>query len=270
LSLARDSRVGGLQMKIQGKTFIVTGGASGLGEATVRMLHANGGNICIADMNEDRMKDLIAELGGSTTSVVVDVTSEESVENMLDHTLKAFPNTFLGGVINCAGVGMAMTTVNKAGPHSMKVFDWVCKINLHGTFSVSAKAAAIMSKQDKDEDDERGVIVNVASVAAFEGQKGQAAYAASKGAVVAMALPMARDLARFGIRVNTICPGTMLTPMMSAASEKVKASLLADVVSPKRMGNPPEFAHAAKFLIENAYMNAQVVRVDGGVRMSNL
>merc|ERR1711934_432697 len=262
--------MGAANMKIPGKTFIVTGGASGLGEATVRVLVEHGGNVCIADMNDEKMKALTDELGKSVTSFNVDVTNEDSVNAMLEHTMSTFPNTFLGGVVNCAGVGMAMTTVNKAGPHPMKVFDWVCKINLYGTFSVSAKAAAIMSKQDKDEDEERGCIVNVASVAAFEGQKGQVAYAASKGAVVSMALPMARDLARFGIRVNTICPGTMLTPMMSMASEKVKKSLLADVVAPKRMGHPSEFAHSVKFLIENAYMNAQVVRCDGGVRMSNL
>merc|ERR1711998_471598 len=261
--------MGDAAMKIAGKTFIVTGGASGLGEATVRILVAEGGKVCIADMNEDRMKSLVAEPGANTTMFVVDVTDEASVEGMLEHTMKTLPG-FLGAVVNCAGVGMAMTTVNKAGPHKMQVFEWVMKINVSGTFSVSSKAAAIMSKQAKDEDGEVGCIVNVASVAAFEGQKGQVAYAASKGAVVAMALPMARDLARFGIRVNTICPGTMLTPMMQMASEKVKASLLADVVSPKRMGDPAEFAHTAKFLIENAYMNAQVVRVDGGVRMSNL
>merc|ERR1712166_25852 len=257
-------------MKIQGKTFVVTGGASGLGEATVRTLVANGGNVCIADMDEDRMADLSTQLGKITTTFVTDVTDDDAIDAMLAHTMAAFPGTMLGGVVNCAGVGFAKTTVNKAGAHDMDSFDFVCKVNLYGTFSVSAKAAAVMSKQAKDEDGEVGAIVNVASVAAFEGQKGQVAYAASKGAVVSMALPMARDLARFGIRVNTICPGTMLTPMMSKAGEKVKASLLADVVAPKRMGDPTEFAHAAKFLIENSYMNAQVVRVDGGVRMSNL
>ena len=215
-------------------------------------------------------QDLTKELGSATTCYVTDVTNDEAIDKMLEHTMKSFPGTMLGGIVNCAGVGMAMTTVNKKGPHDMGVFDWVMKINVHGTFSCSARAAAIMSKQAKDEDGETGCIINVASVAAFEGQKGQAAYGASKGAVVAMGLPMARDLSRFGIRVNTICPGTMLTPMMKAASEKVKASLLADVVAPKRMGDSAEFAHAAKFLIENSYMNAQVIRVDGGVRMSNL
>merc|ERR1712216_584444 len=257
-------------MKIKGTTFAVTGGASGLGEATVRMIVAEGGNVCIADMNEERMAELCKELGAQTTSFVVDVTDEASVEAMLEHTVKGFAGATFGGIVNCAGVGMAMTTVNKKGAHGMDVFDWVVKINTYGTFSTSSKAAAILSKQETDADGERGVIVNVASVAAFEGQKGQVAYAASKGAVVSMALPMARDLARFGIRVNTICPGTMLTPMMKAASEKVKASLLADVVAPKRMGDPKEFALTVKFLIENAYMNAQVVRCDGGVRMSNL
>merc|ERR1711934_721692 len=262
--------MGAANMKIPGKTFIVTGGASGLGEATVRVLVEHGGNVCIADMNDEKMKALTDELGKSVTSFNVDVTNEDSVNAMLEHTMSTFPNTFLGGVVNCAGVGMAMTTVNKAGPHPMKVFDWVCKINLHGTFSVSAKAAAIMSKQDKDEDDERGVIVNVASVAAFEGQKGQAAYAASKGAVVAMALPMARDLAKFGIRVNTICPGTFATPMMAMASEKVSASLLADVVAPKRFGDPEEMAELVVYMISAGYLNAQTIRLDGGIRMSNL
>jgi NAD(P)-dependent dehydrogenase (short-subunit alcohol dehydrogenase family) len=234
------------------------------------MIVANGGNCCIADMNEEKMEALTKELGAKTTSFVVDVTDEDTIDEMLEHTQKTFPGTMIGGVVNCAGVGMVKTTVNKAGAHDIDTMDFVVKINLYGTFSVSAKTAAIMSKQEKDQDGEVGCIINVASVAAFEGQKGQVAYAASKGAVVSMALPMARDLARFGIRVNTICPGTMLTPMMVMASDKVKASLLADVVSPKRMGDPAEFAHAAKFLIENSYMNAQVVRCDGGVRMSNL
>jgi 3-hydroxyacyl-CoA dehydrogenase/3-hydroxy-2-methylbutyryl-CoA dehydrogenase len=257
-------------LKIQGKTFVVTGGASGLGDATTRMIVANGGNVCIADRNQELMDKLQAELGKQVTTFVTDVVDEDSVDQMLAHTVASFPGTMLGGCINCAGVGMAKTTVNKAGAHDIDTFDFVCKVNLYGTFSVCAKTAAIMSKQAKDEDGEVGCIVNVASVAAFEGQKGQVAYAASKGGVVAMALPMARDLGRFGIRVNTICPGTMLTPMMVMASEKVKASLLADVIAPKRMGDPNEFALSAKFLIENAYMNAQVVRCDGGVRMSNL
>merc|ERR1711865_115335 len=256
-------------MKIQGKTFVVTGGASGLGEASVRMLVANGGNVCIADVNDEKMQALSSELGSKTTCFKVNVMNDDNIAEMLEHTMKTFPG-FLGRVVNCAGIGMAKTTVGKAGPHDMKTFDLVMKINTYGTFSVCAQAAAIMSKQAKDEDGEIGSLVNVASVAAFEGQKGQVAYAASKGAVAAMALPMARDLSRFGIRVNTICPGTMLTPMMLGASEKVKNSLLADVVAPKRMGAPSEFAHTAKFLIENSYMNAQVIRVDGGVRMSNL
>jgi len=244
-------------------------GASGLGEASVRMLVAQGGNVCIADVNDEKMQALHAELGSKTTTFKVNVMMDDNIAEMLEHTMKTFPG-FLGAVVNCAGIGMAKTTVGKAGPHDMKTFDLVMKINTYGTFSVCAQAAAIMSKQAKDEDGEIGALVNVASVAAFEGQKGQVAYAASKGAVAAMALPMARDLSRFGIRVNTICPGTMLTPMMSAASDKVKNSLLADVVAPKRMGAPSEFAHTAQFLIENSYMNAQVIRVDGGVRMSNL
>lgn len=209
-------------------------------------------------------------MGAKATFFLTDVTDDEAIEKMLEHTMATFPGALLGGVVNCAGVGMAMTTVNKKGAHDMNTFDFVVKINLYGTFSVSSKAAAIMSKQEKDEDGEVGTIINVASVAAFEGQKGQAAYAASKGAVVAMALPMARDLGRFGIRVNTICPGTMLTPMMAHASQKVKDSLLRDVIAPKRLGDPAEFASSTKFLIENAYINAQVIRCDGGIRMSNL
>ena len=167
-----------------------------------------------------------------------------------------------------AGVGMAMTTVNRKGAHDMGVFDFVMGVNVKGTFMMASKTAFAITQQEKQDDN--GCIINVASVAAFEGQKGQAAYGASKGAVVPMALPMARDLSKFGIRVNTICPGTFATPMMAMASDKVKASLLADVVAPKRMGDPVEMAELVAYMIEAGYLNAQTIRLDGGVRMSNL
>lgn len=253
-------------MKVEGNAFIVTGGASGLGEATTRLLAAKGAKVLVADMNEDKLNELCTELGPNTHGMVVDVTDEEKCQECVDTCVSKFGS--VRGVVNFAGVGMAMTTVNKKGAHDMGTFDFVQQVNVYGTFMMASKTAYAITQQPKQDDN--GVIINVASVAAFEGQKGQAAYGASKGAVVAMALPMARDLSRFGIRVNTICPGTFATPMMAMASDKVKTSLLADVVTPKRFGDPVEMAELVVYMIQAGYLNAQTIRLDGGIRMSNL
>jgi NAD(P)-dependent dehydrogenase (short-subunit alcohol dehydrogenase family) len=249
--------------------FIVTGGASGLGAATAAHLCRSGACVAIVDRELDAGQALAATLGENAAAFVSDVTDEAGVKACVDAVVDHFGDrAALHGVVNCAGVGAAMTTVNRGGAHDGGVFDFVIQVNLTGTFNfskfVAAKMVALRGK------DARGVIVNTASAAARDGQKGQVAYAASKGAVVAMALPMARDLARWGIRVCTVAPGTIETPMMAAASDNVKAKLLADTIWPKRMGKPQEFAALVAHIIGNDYLNAEVIRLDGGVRMSNL
>lgn len=255
-------------MSRAGQTYVVTGGASGLGLATVELLAKQGANVMILDRNADAANPIVAKIGATAAFCELDVTSEESVKKAIAATVEKFGA--LHGVVNAAGVGSATKTLGKAGPHPLKLFDLVCKINLYGTFNVARYGAEAMAKNEPDESGLRGVIINVASVAAFEGQKGQVAYAASKGAVVAMSLPMARDLARVGIRVNCIAPGVMNTPLMQMAPQKIKDNLLMSVVAPKRLGHVDEFAHMAAALIDNKYMNAQTVRMDGGIRMANL
>merc|ERR1719150_542521 len=195
--------------------------------------------------------------------------SKDSCSKAIATTVEHFKT--LNGIINCAGTGSAFTTVDKKGaPHSEDLWDFVVKINLYGTFYGSSEGAAEMAKLPADEDGNRGVIINVASVAAFEGQKGQLAYSATKGAVVGMTLPMARDLARYGIRVMTIAPGIMDTPMMRSAAPKVQEGLLASVAGPKRFGRAEEFASLAAQIIDNGYLNGETIRMDGGIRFSNL
>merc|ERR1719247_3572906 len=194
---------------------------------------------------------------------------ETSVASAVEKISKKFGG--LHGVINCAGLGMAMTTIDKQmKPHKSKVFDFIMKLNTYGTFYGSAYSAAAMAKCPAAADGSRGVIVNVASVAGIEGQKGQLVYSASKGAVIGMTLPMARDLARYGIRVMTIAPGIIDTPLMQAAAPKVKEGLLAQVAAPKRFGAPAEFAHLCTSIIDNGYLNGEVIRMDGGIRFANL
>eukprot|EP00658_Telonema_sp_P-2_P085882 TRINITY_DN9891_c0_g1_i3.p1 TRINITY_DN9891_c0_g1~~TRINITY_DN9891_c0_g1_i3.p1 ORF type:complete len:325 (-),score=69.79 TRINITY_DN9891_c0_g1_i3:374-1348(-) len=253
-------------MKVEGNVFIVTGGASGLGESATRLIVGKGGKVLVADMNQDKLEAICKELEPNAHGLVVDVTDEDACQEAVDTAVKVFGS--LRGVVNFAGVGMAMTTISKRGPHDMGTFDFVQKVNVYGTFQMASKTAFAISQQPKQDDN--GVIINVASVVAFEGQEGSAAYAVSKGAVVAMALPMARDLARFGIRVNTICPGAFATPMMARTSEKVQKSFLADVVAPKRFGDPTEMAELVVYMIEASYLNAQTIRLDGGIRVSNL
>jgi len=252
-------------MELSGTAAIISGGASGLGEAAARELAAAGSAVVIADLNEDRGKTVAAEIGGEFAKT--DVSDEASVAAAVDAAAKAAP---LRAVVNCAGIGWAERTVNREGaPHSLATFRKVLDINLIGTFNLMRIAAAAIARTDPvDADGLRGVVVNTASIAGIEGQTGQLAYAASKGGIIGMTVPAARDLAAIGVRVNTICPGIIDTPIYGTgpASEEFKAKLAAPVVFPKRMGTAAEFAALVRSLIENDYMNAEVVRFDGGIR----
>jgi len=247
---------------MSGKCFVITGGASGLGEATVRALFDAGHDVAVFD--RDDASELISELncnarGNKATSYEVDVTDYESVKKAVDGAVSA--HGALNGCINSAGVGSASLTVGRGNePHNPDIFDFVTKVNLYGTFNVSSLVAAAMSKLPAGDDNTRGVIINVASVAALEGQKGQLAYSASKGAVVGMTLPMARDLARYGIRVMCIAPGIMDTPMMAMASQKVRDGLVRGVPV-KRFGTPEEFASLCCEIVNNGYLNGELVRL---------
>lgn len=255
----------GTGMQLQNKGVLVTGGASGLGEACVRLLSQAGARVVIADLNEELGTALARELGNSALFVKTNVVEEESTQA----AVKAAVDTF-GGLhveINCAGIGIAERVLGKNGPHSLASFTRVIQVNLIGTFNAIRLSAAAMSTNEPTEGDERGVIINTASVAAFDGQIGQAAYSASKGGVVSMTLPIARELARFGIRVMTIAPGTFDTPMLAGASEAVRNSLAQQVPFPSRLGRPDEYAALAKHIIENEMLNGEVIRLDGAIRM---
>lgn len=251
--------------------FLVTGGASGLGLAAAAALVRDAGcKVVLADMDRAKVEAAAKALGDDTVAraVVMDVTVPATILAALDQCDSAFGG--VRGVINCAGVGAAAKTVSGGVPHDAQLYEFVIGVNLIGTFNVCSLAAARMVRQDADTDGGRGVIITVASTAAFDGQKGQLAYAASKGGVAAMTLPMARDLARHGIRVVTIAPGPFATPMGLAISERAKESLLRDVIWPKRMGDPPEFGALCCAIARNSYINATTIRLDGGIRMSNL
>jgi len=253
-------------MDIQGSVALVTGGASGLGEATVRRLHAAGAHVVIADRDEERGKKVVAELGGRATFAKIDVTSAADVEAAI---ATATASGSLRIAVSCAGVGWASRTLAKDGtPHALDLFQTVIGINLVGTFNVLRLAAAAMAKNEPLADGERGLIVNTASVAAFDGQIGQIAYAASKGGVVAMTLPAARDLAPVGVRVMTIAPGTFDTPMMATLPEAARQALAAAIPFPRRLGNPAEYAALVEHLARNSYLNGEVIRLDGSLRMA--
>lgn len=250
---------------LHGEAIIVTGGASGLGEATARLLHGDGASVAIFDRSEpDHMPAERAMF------VEVDVTDSDSVAKAVEKVVEKFGT--LTGVVNAAGVGVAGLTVGRDGePLDVSTFDFVLKVNLLGTFLVSSVAAAAMAKlPERAGGRGRGVLVNVASVAGIEGQKGQVPYSASKGGVIGMTLPMARDLARHKIRVMCIAPGIIDTPMMAAASKRVRDNLLASVTYPPRFGKPDEFALLVKQLVQNDYLNGETIRFDGGIRFSNL
>lgn len=256
-------------MNLQDKVAMVTGGASGLGEATVRCYVANGCKVAILDMSDERGQALQAELGNSTIYIHCDVVDESAVKQAISATVEAF------GVVhicnNYAGIGPAAKTVSKGEAMPLTHFTNIINVNLVGTFNVLRLAAEQMAKQDAvDEDGQRGVIINTASVAAYEGQIGQAAYSASKGGVVGMTLPIARDLAALGIRVNTIVPGLIHTPLFEQFKQTNQAayeSLAASPLYPKRMGKGEEIAHLSKYIVENDYTNGECIRMDGGIRM---
>lgn len=252
-------------MQISGSVAVVTGGASGLGEATARAFHSQGAKVAIFDMNEARGTALAAELGENLLFVSVDVTSEDSVAAAMVQVIEKFGS--LSICVNCAGIATAMKTLGRDGPHPLGQFAKTIDINLVGTFNVLRLAAAEMAKNEPNSDGERGVVVNTASVAAFDGQKGQAAYAASKGGIAAMSLPVARDLAYNGIRCCAIAPGLFMTPMLEGLGEEVCIELAKDVVFPKRLGTPSEYAQLAGFIVTAPYLNGETIRLDGGIRL---
>ncbi len=254
-------------MDIQNHTFIVTGGGSGLGEATVRMLAANGGNVLIADVNRELGAKLAAELGERTRFAATDVSSEADVQAAVKLAVEQFGG--LHGAINCAGIAVFGRVLNKEGvPHSLDLFNKCVQVNLIGTFNVIRLTAQAMVKNTPGADGERGIIVNTASVAAFEGQVGQLAYSATKGGVVGLTLPVARDLAQFGIRVMTIAPGLFETPMMASIPEPARESLGKQTPFPSRLGRPDEYAALVKSIIQNVMFNGEVIRLDGAIRLA--
>lgn len=253
-------------MRLQGNTFLVTGGGSGLGAACAREFTGAGASVVLADINSETGEKLAAELGERARFAKTDVTDEQSVQQAVTLAKEAFGG--LRGVVNCAGVGIAARTLGKSGPHPLDPFIKVIQVNLIGTFNVIRLAAAALAENQPDEEGERGVIVNTASVAAFDGQIGQAAYSASKGGVVGMTLPIARDLSSLGIRVCTIAPGIFDTPMLAALPEAARQSLGQQVPFPPRLGRPAEYAALARHIIENTMLNGEVIRLDGAIRMA--
>ena len=253
-------------MQIKDSVFLIPGGASGLGAATARHLIAGGGKVVIADLNQQAGDKFAASLGANARFVIADVTSEMQVQQAVDATVKTFGA--LHGLINCAGVAPGERVLGRDGPHRLETFSRAIGVNLIGSFNALRLAANAMTGNPPTADGERGVIINTASVAAFEGQIGQAAYSASKGGIVAMALPVARELAKFGIRVMTIAPGIFDTPMLAGMSAEIRASLGAQVPFPSRLGQPEEYARLAAFIIENPMLNAEVIRLDGAIRMA--
>ena len=252
-------------MRIDGSVAMVTGGASGLGEATVRQWVSKGGRAVIVDLNAERGEKLAAELGDPASFVPADVSDAQQVE---DAIALATSIGALRAAINCAGIGIGMRTLGKDGtPHDLGAFQKVISVNLIGTFNVLRLAASAMSKNEL-EDHERGVVINTASVAAFDGQIGQVAYSASKGGIVGMTLPAARDLSKVGIRVVTIAPGTFDTPLLGMLSEEIRAALAATIPHPSRLGRPDEFGALAWHVVENGYLNGEVIRLDGALRMA--
>ncbi|MET4575682.1 3-hydroxyacyl-CoA dehydrogenase [Ottowia thiooxydans] len=250
-------------MQIKGKVFIVTGGASGLGEGTARMLAAEGATVLIADMQADKGEAVAKEIGGAFLKC--DVSNEADGQAVV---AKAVSMGKLMGLVNCAGVGPAEKTVGKNGPHKLEMFTKTIMVNLVGTFNMIRLAADAMAKNEAEDTGERGVLISTASVAAYDGQIGQAAYSASKGGVVGMTLPIARDLARNGIRNMTIAPGLFGTPMLFGMPQEVQDSLAASVPFPSRLGTPQDYAKLVKQIVENDMLNGEVIRLDGAIRLA--
>lgn len=252
-------------MEINGSSAIVTGGASGLGEATARKLAAEGVQVTVFDRNEERGKEVVAEIGANATFVGGDVTVPADCQRAVDHAAGA---GVLRIAVNCAGSGWVGRVINRDGsPHDLEPFQFIQNLNVIGTFNVMTKAASVISTTEPLDNGERGVIVNTASVAAFDGQIGQLAYSASKGAIVGMTLPAARDLAVVGIRVVAIAPGLFDTPLLAMLPDEARTKLGESVNFPKRLGNPAEYAELVAHIVANSYLNAEVIRLDGGIRM---
>jgi len=253
-------------LNIEGKVAAITGGASGLGRATAEMIIANGGRVAILDMNDELAQQTATELGDAR-AYQVNVTDDESVSDAIKRIQDDFGTININ--VNCAGIGPPARTVGKDGPLDINRFNFVVQVNLIGTFSTLSKCANVMQHNEPEGDAfEKGVIINTASVAAFDGQVGQAAYSASKGGVAGMTLPIARDLARQGVRICTIAPGIFDTPLLAGAPDSVREPLIDMVQYPKRLGLPPEYAKLAQQIIENAYLNGETIRLDGGIRMA--
>lgn len=252
-------------MEIQALSVVVTGGASGLGGATVRRLHSAGAKVVIADRNVEVGAALAKELGSNAQFVACDVTDETSLAAAFDQAIAS--NGRLQAVISCAGVGSAEKILGRNGVHSLELFNRVMQVNLNGVFNALRLGAERMSQNEPNAAGERGVIINTASIAAFDGQIGQVAYSASKGAIVGLTLPAARELARHGIRVMTIAPGTFDTPLLAGLPEPARQTLAAQVPFPPRLGDPAEFAMLAQHILENPMLNGETIRLDGALRM---
>lgn len=254
-------------MNIQGKVIVITGGASGLGAATATHLVEHGAKVILVDMNQEQGQALQQQLGSQSEFVQLDVTDEQAVEAFFAHVESTYGQ--LNGLVNCAGIAPSAKVLGRNGIHELTMFQKVLNINVNGTFNMLRHAAALIAKYELQAgEEERGVIVNTASVAAYDGQIGQTAYAASKGAVVAMTLPLARELAREAIRVMTIAPGIMETPMLKGMPQNVQDALGQMVPFPPRLAKPQEFAQLVGHIFENSYLNGEVIRLDGAIRMA--
>ena len=253
-------------MQIAKHTFLVTGGGSGLGAATARLLAGLGAHVVIADLNAETGRQLAGELGAGARFVRADITSEAEVRQAIDEAMRT--SGALHGLVHCAGIIGAGRVLGKQGPHDLALFEQIIRVNLTGTFNVARLAVEAMAKNEPNDDGERGVLVLTSSVSAFDGQIGQAAYAASKGGVASLALPMARELARFGIRVVAIAPGVFDTHMVQGLDATLQESLASQVPFPPRLGRPPEYAALARHIIENPMLNGTAIRLDGAVRLA--
>lgn len=253
-------------MDLENKTAFITGGASGLGLATAKNFVAAGAHVFLYDLNQDALANAAEAFGNNAAWHSGDVADEATVKQAIAAATERFGTLHIN--VNCAGIGGAARTVGKDGPMPLEQFEHIVRVNLIGTFNVLRLCAEVMqTNEPQTKDEERGVIINVASVAAFDGQTGQAGYAASKGGIVAMTLPIARDLAKRGIRIMTIAPGVFETPLLASAPDKVKESLIAITQFPKRLGNPDEFAREVAHIVRCSYLNGEVIRLDAGIRM---
>src|SRR6476620_3886517 len=252
-------------MKIEGASALVAGGASGLGAATVRALHERGASVVIADMNSEKGEALAGELGENAAFIEANVMEPEPVQAAVDAAAGADGGLRLS--VCCAGIGWAQRTASKQGPHDLEIFHNVIKVNLIGTFNVLRLACAAMSDNEPNEEDERGVCINTASIAAWDGQIGQVAYAASKGGIVGLTLPAARDMAGRGVRVMTIAPGLFDTPLLAALPEEARTALGAGIPYPSRLGRPEEYAQLVTQIVTNPMLNGETIRLDGALRM---